>query len=278
MLRSSRSKNRPLCHVARDPFRVRVGRVLHRFLLLQILLIFASAGFFAARYLYRFVFESDYFAVREVQIGNVSETLEREARRWIRARLEETGNNLCRLDTAQLRAELAAIPRAKRVEVSRTLPNTLIVQFVERRPVIVANLNGPCLVDEDGVVIGAIKPQAIRNLNLPLLTGIRNQACPPGDPIDQAGLDGVLQTAGFLLRTDPKLHRQIVEWNLNNRDEVTATLSSGAEVRFGNLHPLTQMRKLSAALQLRDELKEASTIDLRMRDQVVYTLKGGESS
>lgn len=254
-----------------EPMSSRVARLVRRLLLSCLALIFFSAAGYCAWSLHHFIYQSGYFEIREIRIEGASDELKEEARAWLAKRIARTSDNLCRVSKRALEVQLGLLPRAKSVQVTKVYPGTLKVQFLqERTPVIVAQLEEPYLMDEEGVLLSKVKPARIHELRLPILTGIRRAYHRPGDRIKQDRLDDILETVRHIRAHEPMLHRMISEWNVNGRSEITAILNTCTEVRFGERRPIDRLDTLITALEQEKELENAQYIDLRIDRKLVY--------
>lgn len=254
-----------------EPIPSRMARLMRRLLLSCIALVFCSTAGYCAWSLHHFIYQSGYFEIREIRIEGASDELKEEARAWLAKRLARTSDNLCQVSKRALEVQLGLLPRAKAVQVTKVYPGTLKVQFLaERAPVIIAQLEEPYLMDEDGVLLAKVNPAKIHDLRLPILTGIHRSYHRPGERIKQERLDDVLETVRHIREHEPTLHRMISEWNVNGRSEITAILNTCTEVRFGERRPIDLLDKLITGLEQEKELENAQYIDLRMDRRLVY--------
>lgn len=267
--RAGRSDRSP-----RDPFPQRAARFVRRLLWVCAAAVFIFFGYHLTLYIHHFVYRSDFFVLDQVRIYGAGEELESEARAKLAKLLDNEGDNLVRLNSRSLAAILGELPRARSARVTKTYPRTLSVDFEERHPLLVVNFDAPYLVDREGIVIAPADPQRLRELALPVLTGIRAGDYRLGDRIDQQRITEVLESVRFIQQNDEMLETRIVEWNLDSHDQITAILRSGTEVRFGSEHPLHLLDKLSAGLREKPMLEKARYIDLRMDTQIVYNMNG----
>lgn len=248
----------------------RLRRALLRGLLLLALAGVTFGAFWAGAWLHRFAYTSAFFAVRQVNVRGATPELEARLRAVLTQWLSEEGANLCALQTESLADRLTAQPRARTVAVHKAYPQTLRIAVEERRPLLVAILERPYLIDREGVILAPASARVRRELHLPVLTGLPRRTVQPGEQVDPARLADIVEAVEFLRDHDRLLAARIVEWNVSGRGEVTALLRGATEVRFGGERPLAHLEKLSAALQLRPELEHAEYIDLRMERQIVY--------
>lgn len=84
--------------------------------------------------------------------------------------LGQVDRSMVNVDLAAVRAEIVRLPWVSDARVSRRLPDTLVVDIVERTPAAVWQHQGKlALIDESGAVLEAVSPDAMPDL--PLLVG-----------------------------------------------------------------------------------------------------------
>jgi cell division protein FtsQ len=94
---------------------------------------------------------SELFAIQEVNVTGADELAPREVERLSGV---QAGQNILRLSTDEVAARIAASPWVAGVRVSRSLPSTVKIELVERRPVgWLADPVGRVAVAADGVVL-----------------------------------------------------------------------------------------------------------------------------
>ncbi len=260
----------------RESFIERAARWLRRIVISVLGLAALAGGGYAGELLYRFTCQSEFFQLKSksIEIVGASKPLEADARAELSDYLKNSTDNLCRLESKVIAARLTTLPRARTAKVSKVYPSALRVEFVERTPLMIANLDKrPYLVDEEGALLDVADPAHLSELALPMLTGIQGAPFHPGDRLQDARVQDILTAARFIRDSDATLRGRIVEWNTNSRHEVTAIMKGGVEVRFGDRPPLELLDKLSGGLQARPSLAQATYIDLRMDKQIVLKRK-----
>lgn len=84
--------------------------------------------------------------------------------------LGQVDRSMLNVELADVRAQIVRLPWVADARVSRRLPDTLVVDIVERTPAAVWQHQGNlALIDSSGVVLEAVSPQAMPDL--PLLVG-----------------------------------------------------------------------------------------------------------
>ncbi len=112
--------------------------------------------YFGTDAFYRWSLTSPYFRVRSVTVTGVSHL----TRSVVKARLGlKSSDNLLAIDLDVLREKIESHPWVRSASLSRDLPDTLIVEVVERRPsAAVIPLGGKIryIVDGEGVILGEV--------------------------------------------------------------------------------------------------------------------------
>jgi cell division septal protein FtsQ len=231
-------------------------------------------GFIMTRHIFHFIYRSDFFQINETRIEGASKDLERDIRDWLDNYLDEQGTNLCRMNPDSIRTSLDNLPRTLETTIKKEYPKSLVIRVKERKPIMVANLDQPVLIDREGVLLDRADHEIIDRLGLPMLTGIGARHLKMGEHLVEERLPAILETVEFIRNDDPLLHGRIVEWNISSRNEVTSILRSSTEVRFGNQLPLELLDKLSSSIKQKPEIERSTYIDLRMQNQIVYHIDG----
>jgi cell division protein FtsQ len=106
----------------------------------------------------------------EVEKVEVHGTKRMDAKSVYDIALGQVDRSMLNVDLAAVRAEIVRLPWVSDARVSRRLPDTLVVDIVERTPAAVWQHQGRlALIDANGVVLEAVSPQAMPDL--PLLVG-----------------------------------------------------------------------------------------------------------
>jgi cell division protein FtsQ len=126
---------------------------------------------------------SDRFALRTVQVRGLQRATEHEL---LRLASVGRGANLWSLDPSAVAQAMSAHPWVRAVEVTRSLPDTLVLRVEEREPVALAALGDLYVVDSQGEPFKRVS--ASDRLDLPLLTGL---------PRDKAAQDPAGTAARF---------------------------------------------------------------------------------
>jgi cell division protein FtsQ len=134
----------------------------------------------------------------------------------------EMGTPLARLDTDEIVARVATLPRVAQVEVSRSLPGTVKIVVSERNPVAFAQRpDGFHMVDGTGVDY-AVVPQPPAGL-----PSIEVAAINPEDLATKAVVE-------VLAQIPPQLRERVVTYAAKSPGDVQLELADGRLVKWGD--------------------------------------------
>jgi cell division protein FtsQ len=171
------------------------------------------------------------------------------------------GESILSLDLEQLKGKLRASPWVADATVSRTLPDTLLVEIRERVPLALAEAERLYLMDGDGALIDIYGPRTA-NFDLPIVRGLQGA--------DAEGRRDRAQRAGALLQDLGELAGEISEVQVDASGDLRLVLRGQGEVL--RLGPPPYRRKFLTFLSLRKDLRErcpnALYFDLRFKDRI----------
>lgn len=155
------------------------------------------------------------------------------------------GVNIFKVNTREAVQKLSVNPAIKKVNISRRMPATLIIQVTERIPVaLVVGQNGFVAVDGEGVYIKKLTD--LQGLRLPVISGIPiNENERPGNSIKTPGLGSALQLIKLM---DKTFLDNVAEIMAPTPQSLSLKTLQGVEVRFGE--PVELERKMKLIQQL----------------------------
>ena len=140
------------------------------------------------------------------------------------------GTNIFKVSTADAIKNVLLHPYIQSAVVNRSLPNTLVIKVIERKPLAMLPVaNGFVKVDRQGIFLERLEtwPKDV----LPLISGIK---LPPelnlGQPITNAGLGEGLELISELPQ---ELYPMVGELFAGNRDRLVMYTRDGLEIRLG---------------------------------------------
>jgi len=184
------------------------------------------------------------------------------------------GQNLFTLDGEAITRQLERLPRVKRAQVIRSLPNRVTLLIEERHPFALAVSAGRLYwVDEAGRVLGP-EPRAVAPA-LPVITGLAREERADGSPSSAEQIQSAVALLRTILRTGSPLAARLSEIDVGRGDDGPVLYTEdGIEVRLGSEWLEERLGRLEGVLaQLQSQQEPVEAVDLRFRDQVVLKLR-----
>lgn len=180
------------------------------------------------------------------------------------------GRSIYLVPLGERRRQLLAVEWIKDASVRRTWPNRLDVYVSERQPVAFvavpsahAGVSRLALIDEDGMIL---EPPARAEYRLPVLTGIRQE-----QSLAARG-DGVRRMARLLAEVGT-LAGKISEIDVSDRENLKVTEAVDGRaltLLVGNRDFRRRLEKFYGYYpQIRGQLGEAATLDLRIENRII---------
>lgn len=225
-----------------------------------------------------FMRDMPYLQLARLQVNGVSTRIEGD----LQALLEKvlSGNrNLLTMDIGRIGRAIQSHPRIRDLQLQKVYPDTLVITASERHPEAVVIADGFYLVDRDGMVIEKVKPAELRTHDLPYLTGIPADEVKVGEKVYQASLYRSLDMIRILRERAPELYARFSEVHIErdpitHLDNLTARLTGGMEVRFGDTNPIERLPLFEVFIE---EMKKQNQdpfnmryLDLRFKNQLVF--------
>ncbi|CQR71309.1 Cell division protein DivIB [Sporomusa ovata DSM 2662] len=152
--------------------------------------------------------------------------------------------NIFRLKPAEIKERLTGDLRVDEVQVERNFPATITIHIGERQPVaFVASQYGFVEIDRQGIVMVALKN--LKEVKVPVITGVRLGNIYVGDQINDPGLANVLT---YLSELDEGALNQLSEVNIKSPDELVVYTTNSVCIRIGDNQRLIEKAKLTAEI------------------------------
>lgn len=152
--------------------------------------------------------------------------------------------NIFRLKPAEIQNRLMNDLRVAEVQVERKFPATIAIHIKERQPLaFVASQYGFVEIDRQGVVMVALKN--LKQVQVPVITGVRLGNVYVGDQVNNPGLSNVLT---YLAALDEDVLNKLSEVNIKSSDELIAYTTSSVQIRVGDNQRLTEKAKLTGEI------------------------------
>lgn len=168
--------------------------------------------------------------------------------------------NIFRINTSELKKRLLCDLRIDSVEISRRFPATIVISVKERQPLAyVASGYGFVEIDRQGVVLSAFK--TLRQMNVPMITGVRLGNIYVGDKVDMPEVVNILT---YLASLDEDTLNEISEVNVSSTQRLFAYTVSSVNIRIGNTDKLADKAKMTNQIlqEIKDKYAAVEYIDL----------------
>jgi cell division protein FtsQ len=168
--------------------------------------------------------------------------------------------NIFSLNTSDIKTRLLYDLRISEVDISRRFPGTIVIHIKERKPMAyVTSGYGFLELDSQGVVLAAFKN--LKNMNVPMITGIRLDNEYVGDKIENPPIRSVVH---YLSLLDETVLKQISEVNVRSSEQVFAYTLTSVQIRLGNSENLSDKAKLTHNIlhEISDKKMNVEYIDL----------------
>ena len=178
------------------------------------------------------------------------------------------GVNIFKVDLAAAAARLKLIPMVKDVQVTRSLPSTVVIGVEERKPVgLLPTGEGFIEVDGEGVYLQKANAGAP---GLPVVTGINFNLPGLGEAVDAAGLGDALTVISGL---PGETVAELSEVHVENDGQIRLYTIEGMQCRFGLAEDIQEKGDIlnQLLIELRAVQDRINYIDLSCADKpVVY--------
>ncbi len=179
------------------------------------------------------------------------------------------GENLLLADLPAWRRRLLASPWVRDAALRRSLPSTVEVTVLERRPVGIARLTGELyLVDEHGVIVDQFGPQ-YADLDLPIIDGLGNH----GDTMTDEARAELAARVIAAARSKPALAKRLSQVDVTDVHNASVILTGDpAVLRLGDDQFVPKLESyLGLAATLHERVADIDAVDLRFDDRIYVT-------
>jgi cell division septal protein FtsQ len=226
----------------------------------------------------RLFFENPDYQVKTIEL-QTDGTLQRE--QVLKTADLHEGENIFRVNLAQVRDRIQQLAQADEVEVVRKLPAEVDIRIVERKPVAwitsETDITDPFasdaafLVGERGVLMKQ-KKLLPEYLGLPLIVGCTSEALEPGKVIESSEAKTALQLLRLTERSLLQTRFQIREIDISKSYCLVVTDKNRSRVMFALNDLEQQLRRLQVFLDYCDNTKqELETLNLVAQRNIPVT-------
>jgi len=204
-----------------------------------------------------------HFTVQSVRItGNNFVTMEELSPYLQRVK----GNNIFKLDIADMANRLRNNPWIKDVSVRRELPSSIAINIVERTPAVYINSkNGLYLSDEEGILLGE---KGVSSFGLPVVYGISLEGTGTGKKTNSEALFSAIRIKKEL-SSIPWIELPLTGIEVDGRSDITLHMR-GYRIKLGHDRYKDKLRRFNEiARDLNGKGIPYKEVDLRFDNQVV---------
>jgi cell division protein FtsQ len=149
--------------------------------------------------------------------------------------------NIFRLNTADIKKRLTNDLRVASAEVTREFPSTIVIKIEERKPLAyIAGGYGFFELDKQGVILSVFKN--LRELRVPMITGLKLGNSLVGDKTEDAGTKKVLE---YLAALDEKTLNELSEVSIKAPDQIVVYTVKSLQIRLGSTERLAEKAQLT---------------------------------
>ncbi|MBP2662359.1 MAG: ftsQ [Firmicutes bacterium] len=178
--------------------------------------------------------------------------------------------NIFRLKPAEISERLTNDLRVDTVQVERSFPATITIHIKERQPLaFVASQYGFVEIDRQGIVMVALKN--LKQVKVPVITGVRLGNVYVGDQINNSGLSNVLT---YLSGLDEESLNQLSEVNIKSPNELLVYTTNSVCIRIGDNQRLMEKAKLTGEILQEIATKKLTVeyVDLNYTSPIIKIL------
>lgn len=246
----------------------------------------AAGAWFGYPYLWDYLSHQNYFNVNRVTFQGLEQVREEELRSVLEGPPPVIGSNLFALNLSRLEEELEKHPWIENAVLHRRLPNHLLIEINERKPVALYSMDGLWALDIHGVALPLDVDRG--GVDLPILNfsvrrdGIQQiQPIQGGDTLRDVRLVELLGKLEALRRRLPPLWESFSELTLTEGGDVEAyAFRQSAKVLLGGSPGWRQMLNFYTFIIYqgrRAGIEDIEFVDLRFRNQVVVRRTTGKT-
>lgn len=225
---------------------------------LQMGLIFVIIAGLLASFIW--LFSSDLFKIKKVKITGTKHLNDSQIEK---AAAVSPKTSLIRVPVKEIEGRLLKNPWIKSVEISRSFPNTLIIEISERKAIaLVPVSDGLAAVDCDGLVLE--KRPDIDRVNLPLIKDLKVNKVKIGKRIQSSAFSNAISCLGHL---EDQLRSSLSIISASSVDKLSLYTKEGIEILYGKAENVEKKNYILKKLLSKDS--GIKFIDIRVASNPV---------
>lgn len=215
-----------------------------------------------------FILSSGFFSIKNIKVSgnkNVSE----EA--IIKLSDLKYGENIFRINKMRVIKTLFQEPRLKMINIRRSLPNTVIIDVIEREAIALVPYVGSYLnIDEEGIII-EISP-SLKKSNLPIINGLKFDTFKLGEYLEIANKEQFDITKSIISEIkNTDLINEISTIDVSNIDNIQLTTVKGILLNMGSSKEIKgKMAFAKAIIEDVNKKQLKGTIDMSQDGNPVF--------
>ncbi len=187
------------------------------------------------------------------------------------------GTTINDIKTRNMSLLLESHPFVHAVRISKSFPNKIVVEIMERHPVALLNMDPLLYIDREGVVLPELGN--VGEKIIPIMSGFNTarELYPIGHQTVSQKVSESIDLIDYIIEYFPGMYENLSEVTLNNNDEFVLILANyPTKVILGNDHMEEKIQILNSFEQSLPEdkgLYNFSSLDLRYNHQVIVKVR-----
>jgi cell division protein FtsQ len=183
------------------------------------------------------------------------------------------GTNIFRINTGKLENDIKKDLTLSRVRVMRKLPDKIEISLQRKKPVLLINLDQLYGLTQDKEIIPL--ENFNRGWDIPILSGVHLKSINFYREMDIPEIQRAIDFYQAVREVNSTFMERISELDLSNSDNlILYLLPSGLKAIMGASDYKRRIARLMAILEMEEDLKKLSCVDLRFENQGVVKTKG----
>ncbi|AGB41700.1 cell division septal protein [Halobacteroides halobius DSM 5150] len=210
---------------------------------------------------------SNYFQIREIKIIGNHLLSDQYVLNYSKVNKKDS---IFAIDPENIEDKLLKLSQLKSVEVRRDLPNIVVIEIQERRPIAIIPFQSSYqVIDAQGWILEV--SNNLFNWNLPLITGVNIKA-----QEKRINLSGNIEIAiSYLSKLSKKTLVEITEVHVTSQGQFLLFLKQGGEVKLGNKFDIERKAKMLDLIyqDVKSRNLDVEYIDLRSKGNAFLKIK-----
>ena len=220
-----------------------------------------------------YIYTSPYFRINDVIVNGERRLSEVEVLNLAKI---DMGRNILSVSLKDTSQRIEQHPWIQRASVRRRLPQKIIIDILERKPVAMVNLSRLYLVDVQNVIFKEVGPEDF--FDVPVLTGLESEDLANNESVSKNLIETALTVMHRVNETKVMGSHEISEINMSPHNGLTIfTLEDATQIKVGlgdYEKKLGKLKKVMKDLQMKDQ--KAEYINLACGERVYVKLENAD--